>query len=501
MSNVVRWLSQPTLERQGTVQPPADLVLHVLDDQQTRWRSGQPLIVEAYLKQYPALADDAEAVVDLIYNETLLYKAAGGAPRLEDYLRRFPQYEIALRDQFEMQELMERGRFLDPLQTWGEDERSLPDHDIPLSSRGVPVIPGYEVLDRLGEGGMGVVYQAIHLRLNRVVALKVMSDSALAQPGQRLRFRIEAEAIARLQHPNILQIHEVGDYQGRPYLALEYLNGGSLDRRLARSPQPPPVAAHLVETLARAISYAHQRGIVHRDLKPSNILLHHAHAAPHEEGPYPILKIADFGLARLLEEEDSSPESGAPLGTASYMSPEQARGQAAICGPASDIYGLGAILYQMLTGRPPFEGESQREILRQVVEEEPTPPRLWQPRTPHALEAICLKCLAKEPGQRYLSASALAEDLRCFLAGEQVQARPQGALLRWVKRQPVLAAWVGVCGAAILSLLTFSLGCNIHLRHVNAELNAALQSAGATRGSTDDKARQVLQVLEELFHP
>jgi serine/threonine-protein kinase len=305
----------------------------------------------------------------------------------------------------------------------------------------------YELLRELGRGGMGVVYQAWQTSLSRMVALKMILAGAHAGLEELARFRAEAEAVARLQHPNIVQIYQVGEHDGRPYFALEYVEGGSLERQLAGAPRPAREAAALVETLARTVHYAHQRGIVHRDLKPANVLL--------AEGGTP--KITDFGLAKILVGARGDPtQTGAVLGTPGYMAPEQASGRPREVGPAADVYALGAILYELLTGRPPFLGQTPLDTLEQVRTHDPVPPRRLQPKVPRDLETICLKCLRKEPAQRYGSAHELADDLRRFLEGEPIRARPTSALeraVKWVRRRPTLAA-LGAAGLiACVSLL------------------------------------------------
>ena len=306
---------------------------------------------------------------------------------------------------------------------------------------------GYELLHEIGRGGIGVVYKARQLSLNRTVALKVLLAGDHAGAEDRSRFRAEAEAAARLQHPAIVQIYEVGESQQRPFLALEFVEGPSLARQVQGRPQPPIVAAELVERLARAVAFAHAHGVVHRDLKPSNVLLQPI--ARQQSGPdgsktladfHP--KITDFGLAKLLDQPDRT-ETGRILGTPGYMAPEQARGQSKSVGPAADIYALGAILYELLTGRPPFQGVTPVDTVIQVLHHEPVPPRRLQPKLPRDLETICLKCLHKNPAARYPSAAALAEDLRRFLDGRPVLARrigPLGRLGRWCHRNPALAS-------------------------------------------------------------
>jgi eukaryotic-like serine/threonine-protein kinase len=320
----------------------------------------------------------------------------------------------------------------------------------------------YDILAEVGRGGMGVVYRARHRGLHRVVALKMVLAGEFMSPAQETRFRLEAELAARVQHPNIVQVHEIGTHDGRPFLALEWVEGGNLASQLDGKPWPPGEAAALVETLARAIHVAHGEGVVHRDLKPANILLgsdergvmsdeskpssliaHHSSLRP---------KVADFGLAQPTEGGQTLTYSGFLVGTPGYMAPEQAGGKRALVGPATDIYALGVVLYQLLTGQLPFRGDSTLEVLRAVMSDEPVRPRRLQPRLPRDLEAITLHCLEKEPGRRYPSALALAEDLERFRAGTQVVARPVGAaarLARAARRRPVIALLLALLAASL----------------------------------------------------
>jgi eukaryotic-like serine/threonine-protein kinase len=306
----------------------------------------------------------------------------------------------------------------------------------------LPSIPGYEVEAVLGSGGMGVVFRARHLRLNRSVALKMALAGEYAGPNERERFQREAEAVAGLRHVNIVQVYDVGDVAGRPYFTMELVEGGSLGSKLAGEPQPANSAAALVGTLAGAVHAAHLAGIAHRDLKPANILLA-ADGTP---------KVSDFGLARRLDGEAGLTRTGLAVGTPSYMAPEQARGQADAAGPAADVYGLGAVLYELLTGRPPFRAESAAETLRQVIDHDPVPPSRLNPAVPRDLETVCLKCLHKDPRGRYPTAAALQEDLNRFIRGEAVTAQPEGLLRRaWrrVGRRPMLSA--ALAGVAFLA--------------------------------------------------
>jgi len=315
-------------------------------------------------------------------------------------------------------------------------------------------IPGYEILGTLGRGGMGVVYKARQVRLNRLVALKMILSGPHAGEAELARFRTEGEAVARLQHPNIVQIYEVGEADGRPFFSLEFCPGGSLDSQLDGTPLPPRKAAQLVETLARAMHAAHQAGIVHRDLKPANVLLD-ADGTP---------KVTDFGLAKRLDNAVGQTASGAIMGTPSYMAPEQAggsvsrdpHGSAGRIGPAADIYALGAILYELLTGRPPFKAATPLDTILQVISEEPVPPVQLLPGLPRDLNNICLKCLHKDPAKRYGGAATLAEDLGRFLGGKPVLARPVGRgerLWRWCRRNPALATTAGLAALATAAAL------------------------------------------------
>jgi serine/threonine-protein kinase len=308
------------------------------------------------------------------------------------------------------------------------------------------MVAGYEILGVLGRGGMGVVYKARQPVLKRLVALKMILAGDHASESDVARFRVEAEAVAHLQHANIVQIYEVGEDSGRPYFSLEYVEGVSLAKRTNGVPLPPRQAAELLLQLAHGIAYAHDKGIIHRDLKPSNVLLA-------KDG---VAKITDFGLAKKLEDESGQTHSGTILGTPSYMPPEQAEGKIQEIGPLADVYSLGAVLYELLTGRAPFRGATMLDTLHMVRTREPVPPVEMQPKVPLDLETICLKCLQKDPARRYAGAAALAEDLRRFLAGEPILARPVGALerfWRWCRRNPRVA---GLSAAVVLLLIVWA---------------------------------------------
>jgi WD40 repeat protein/serine/threonine protein kinase len=320
-----------------------------------------------------------------------------------------------------------------------------------------PALAGYEITGVLGRGGMGVVYLARHLALNRMVALKHLRAGSGAMAA---RSRREAEALAGLHHPNIVRIHEIVDRDGGLFLSLELIEGGSLDAFLLGKPQPPLETARLMEAVARAMAHAHTRGIIHRDLKPANILLssegreQYAAQSPPDKptlGGF-IPKIADFGLAKRLDAPGNATRDGDVIGTPSYMAPEQAAGKGETIGPAADIYAMGVILYEMVTGRVPLQGPSTLQTLVMVCEREPIPPRKIQPGLPRDLETICLKCLQKDPGRRYQDAGALAEDLRRFQAKEPIAARPTPIWERgwkWSRRRPTLAALLALSLAVV----------------------------------------------------
>jgi eukaryotic-like serine/threonine-protein kinase len=336
-----------------------------------------------------------------------------------------------------------------------------------------PSLPGYEILGPIGRGGMGVVYKALQLRLNRPVALKRLQSGG---DREAARAKVEAEALAHLQHPNVVQIHEVIEHNDTTYLALELVEGGPLSARLKGRPPPPRATAELLETVARAVHYAHSLGIIHRDLKPANILLAAAHHPEGASGGYGIPKVADFGVAKRLAAESGATQTGDVIGTPSYMAPEQAGAFSARTGPAADVYSLGVILYEMLTGHVPIQGTTALETLALVRTEEPVPPRRLQPRVPRDLETICLKCLAKKPANRYAGAGELADDLRRFLRREPIHARPAGAVervWRWCRRNPVPAGL----------LLAVTLGSAMGLWHLSGLSEQFVRSTALTSAS------------------
>jgi eukaryotic-like serine/threonine-protein kinase len=344
--------------------------------------------------------------------------------------------------------------------------------------RDLTSVPGYELFGEIGRGGMGVVYKARQLGLNRYVALKMLLADPGMAPTQLARFRGEAEALARLHHPNIVEIYEVGEHDGRPYFAMEYVAGPSLASRVDGTSWAPADAAALLETLARALDAVHECGIIHRDLKPSNVLL----------APDGTPKIADFGLAKDRRAAKGLTRSGVAMGTPSYMAPEQARGEVARVGPATDLYALGAILYELLTGRPPFDEATPPDTIAKLLAVDPVSPAKRRPGLPRDLVTICLKCLAKDPAERYGSALDLADDLRRFQSGEPITARPAGLAeraWRWCRRQPVVAGLLAL--TAVLAVALTITGLLLY----NARLQQKLRS---TEDQAEERREQVVNL-------
>jgi WD40 repeat protein len=367
----------------------------------------------------------------------------------------------------------------------------------------LPHVPGYELLEELGRGGMGMVYKARQVRLKRLVALKMLLSAGQVAPETLARFRTEAEALAKLQHPNVIPIYDIGDHEGRPYFTMEYVAGPNLGQWLDHRPQDPTASAHLIEVVARAVQAVHEQGVVHRDLKPANILLAPAFGRGSGEGERPrpeaganwTPKITDFGLAKDLTAGRLLTRTGLAMGTPCYMAPEQARGGADRAGPGVDIYALGSVLYEMLTGRPPFEADSPAATIAQLLHDEPLPPSRLRPALPRDLVTICMKCLEKAPRKRYTSAGELAEDLRRFQAGEPIRARPVGRVeraYRWCRRRPLVTGLLALSGFLVAAFI-------VTVLIYNARLQEALANA---EGMNEEERQQIvhLNVIIGMAH-
>jgi tetratricopeptide (TPR) repeat protein/tRNA A-37 threonylcarbamoyl transferase component Bud32 len=462
----------------------------------------------AYEQLSPEEAAQIDAVCDRFERAWKDTRAGGPVPCLASYLGdgHGPAHEALFEELLALDRACQEryGRAVEPEAATHPMRRRAA---APVSRPGDwPHIPGLDLLEVVGSGGMGVVFKGRQATPDRDVAVKLMRDAHRTDPGQRERFLQEARAVARLRHPNLVQVYECGEVPAvggappQPYLVLEYVSGGSLAGLLRGSPQPPRAGARLVETLADAIHYAHQLGVIHRDLKPANVLLAGTAKPQAAEGERPssaacglaVPKITDFGLAKVLAGSDLT-NSGEVLGTPSYMAPEQAAGKAEPVTVAVDVYGLGAILYECLTGRPPFAAATVVATLGLVRDDEPVPPRRLQPTVPRDLETICLKCLRKEPGRRYATAQGLADDLRRFLNGEPVRARPVGPgerALVWCRRNPGVAA---LLTALVLVFLAGSLGVLWQWQRARRSAAEARQHAAAFQRERDtaqqEKAR------------
>jgi WD40 repeat protein len=428
----------------------------LISDMRNRYARGERVLVESYLSKHPNLKEKRETVLDLAYNEFLMRRSAGEKPSLAEYQSRFPTLADALRMQFEVDAFLKSESEIDSRRDDSTQNGPVPAgadtiSQGPSAEGGAAPAPhrsihmaGYEVIRELGRGGMGVVYLARHLKLGNQVALKMILAGGHASESDLARFELEAAAVARIKHPGIIHIHEFGEFEGKPFFSLEFVEGGSLAGLLKDGPMTPRDAATMVEKLARAMHHAHEAGIVHRDLKPANVLLT-------KQGEP---KVADFGLAKDIGSDDGLSRSGAIMGTPSYMAPEQAEGRLRDIGPTTDVYALGAILYQCLTGSVPFRGTTLHETLLMVATQPPPSLRSTKPGVSRDLETICLRCLEKNPKGRYATAAELADDLGRFLRGEPVRARPVGWFersWRWCRRNPaaVTVALALLVGAVV----------------------------------------------------
>ena len=468
-------------------------------------RGGGDARAEALLSAYPAVATDPEAALELVYTEFVVRQELGQNPTPADWIERFPQYKADLEQMFEVHDELCRSDAI----TRHDGAGAVP------ASRAV-MIPGYQILGEVGRGGMGVVYQARDVRLNRVVAVKVILSGELAGAKERGRFRREAEAAARLDHPNIARVYEVGDAAGRPYCATEFVGGGPLAAKMTGAPWPVAAAAKLVAELARAAEHAHGRGVVHRDIKPANVLLGiddcrsmidecrttktqavtptpgQSAILDHQSSIFP--KLVDFGLAKcLLDSDQGLTRTGDVVGTPMYMAPEQAAGANDV-GPAADVWALGVILYELLTGRPPFRGETAAETRHLVLTAEPVPPRHLRAKLPRDLDTVCLRALQKETHRRYASAAALADDLERWAARKPIAARPvrwPEKAAKWARREPVVA---GLAVAVGLVALVGLGGVLWQWDRADNGWREAVEASQQASRARDDEAR--LRVLE-----
>ncbi len=492
---------------------------------ESAWREQLPAVIEDFLPaaDSPYFLATLEELVQI--DLEMRWKTASSLaetnvlpseapPRLESYLERFPQLaepgqrRRLLKEEFRIR--CKYGQRPDPtefeqrfpgLVDSVQDFLTVPER--PTAAQAWPTIDGYEIEAVLGKGGMGIVYKARQKRLNRTVALKTVLGGA--ETEELLRFLSEAEAVARLQHPHIVQIYEVNKHDGRPFFSMEFADEGTLSEKLKGAPPATATdAADLIERIARAVEYAHTRGIVHRDLKPANILLTKANVDGSRSGiaslrstrfaPF-VPKISDFGLAKYMDAGFGLTQTGAIVGTPSYMAPEQAAGKSALIGPATDVHALGIILYELLTGKPPYQAASVMDTLELVRTQEPLGPRALQPRVPRDLETICLKCLHKEPARRYSSAGELADDLERFLRDEPIKARPVGPserFWRWCRRNPIVAGLVStvaillVTGTVVASYMAWQMG-------------RIAQDEAQQRRNAEEANRKSLNTLAEMY--
>ncbi|MCA9213222.1 MAG: protein kinase, partial [Planctomycetales bacterium] len=440
-----------------------DAMIDRLSDRfEAAWRNGENPRIEDYLTELQGQGR-AELIRELLQIELQLRVAAGPRPTAEEYVARFPDDVDTVRSIFADGEAV-------TLPVKGQAAATVGDR--------LRYFGEYELLEEVARGGMGVVFKARQIKLNRIVALKMILSGHMAGAEEVQRFRMEAEAAANLNHPAIVPIYEIGEYNGQHFFSMGFVEGQSLADRIKQGPLSPLEAAATTSKIAEAIAFAHESGIVHRDLKPANVLLN-VHDDP---------KVTDFGLAKQVESDSDLTKTGAVMGTPSYMSPEQASGNAKDVGPPTDVYSLGAILYHLLTGKPPFQSANPIDTLVQVRQQEPIAPRLLNANVPKDLETICLKCLEKSIARRYSSASDVADELVHVLRGEPIQARPIGyhaRAYRWCRRNPAIAC-LGL-GVLMLLVTTGVSGWLIAARETaNAASQANLRYEAERRGYGSD---------------
>ncbi|VTR98206.1 WD40 repeat domain-containing serine/threonine protein kinase [Tuwongella immobilis] len=487
-------------------------------------RAGEPSILADWVAPGAPLLADLDLAVELVFTEYVTREMLGQKPSPDEYYNRFPHLAKALAQLFQVDQLLQDSQSLQP-----EHERSrstLPDGTwtgLHRPNRAMPTHLGrYRILQELGAGGMGIVYHAWDGLLRRPVAIKLIRSGAAASESDLARLRQEAAALARCSHSHLVQIFEVGESEGQPFLVLEYVPGPTLREQLSQGPLAPHDAAHLLERLALAMDHAHLRGVLHRDLKPANILLQvESKELPHSQqterptewtGPW-TPKITDFGLAVLRTSDDRLTETGHLIGTIAYMAPEQAEGRPGWVQPAVDLYALGVILYECLTGRPPFLADSPVELMRRISQEEVPAIRLVAPQVPRDLQVICERCLRKRPDQRYESAADLAADLRRFLEGKSILARPQPIWersWRWIRRNQTLSGLSIVGVVAVVGMLIawaqFTHRLALERDATRQQRNLAItalsdaQTANATAQAEQARAEQLLRDREGMLY-
>lgn len=451
--------------------------------------------VEDYVVRHPRLGPVASLPIRLICKEYRVRRLWGEQPAHDEYLRRFPgqanELQAALID-IDKRGVFEAATFTSPPPAVSSARKS-ENATLPAERGGKSAGPSagervryfgeYELLDEIARGGMGVVFRARQVKLNRIVALKMILSGELAGAEEVQRFKTEAEAAANLDHPGIVPIYEIGEHEGQHYFSMGFVEGQSLAGRAKDGPLPPREAAEIVKKVAEAVAYAHEKGVIHRDLKPANVLLD-ANGEP---------RVTDFGLAKQVESNSDLTRTGAVMGTPSYMPPEQAGGKADEVGPRSDVYSLGAILYCLLTGRPPFQSANPTDVLLQVLDRDPVSPRSLNSEIDRDLETITLKCLEKGPRRRYTSATGLADELGRYLRHEPIIARPiskPARTWRWCKRNPVVS---GLVAAVAMSLVA---GMTVAGYFAILATNRA-QVAGEAHRRADETAKQ-LRIQKDL---